>query len=357
MSTQIRKIIHVDMDAFYASVEQRDNPSLKGRPVIVGGLPEERGVVCAASYEARKFGIHSAMAMVHAAKLCPQAVIIRPNFEKYRKASGQIHEIFHEYTDIVEPLSLDEAFLDVTVNKKNMAIATEIAKEIKDKIKINTGLSASAGVSFCKFLAKAASDYKKPGGLTVVPPSKAIKFIDKLPIGNFYGVGKVTEKKMMSLGIKNGRDLRGKTLEFLEENFGGSGEFFYHLCRAEDDRPVETNWERKSVGREITLREDTNNPEIIKNTLKECANDICGYAAENKILAKTVTLKLKYHDFRSITRSHTLESFTNNPKEILSVAVSLLDKTDIVKVKVRLLGISVSNFKEPFIVDYRSVDI
>jgi len=357
MNSDIKKIIHVDMDAFYASVEQRDNPGLKGKPVIVGGLPGERGVVCAASYEARKFGIHSAMATAFAAKLCPQAVIIRPNFDKYRAASRLIHEIFHEYTDIVEPLSLDEAFLDVTVNKKNMPIATEIAKEIKEKIRQKTGLSASAGVSFCKFLAKAASDYKKPGGLTVVPPSKAIKFIDNLPIGSFYGVGRVTEKKMLSLGIKNGKDLREKSLEFLESNFGSSGEFFYRLCRAEDDRPVETSWERKSIGREITLMEDTNDLSVINLTLKECADDICSYAQKNNVLAKTVTLKLKYHDFRSITRSQTLDDYTANAEEVLACAVSLLNKTDIATTKVRLLGISISGFKEPFIVDYRGADI
>ncbi|CAB1061728.1 DNA polymerase IV (EC [Olavius sp. associated proteobacterium Delta 1] len=254
---QLRKIIHLDMDAFYASVEQRDTPELKGKPVIVGGDPNHRGVVAACSYEARKFGIHSAMASSTAYKLCPDAIFIRPRFDVYKAVSSEIREIFHEYTNLVEPLSLDEAFLDVTENFKEMVSATLIAKEIKNQIYSRTGrLTASAGVSFNKFLAKVASDINKPDGITVVTPEMAASFIDRLPIRKFFGVGKVTEEKMIGFGIKTGADLKKYKKEKLIQIFGKSGNYFYNIAHGKDDRPVEPNRIRKSIGKETTLPED-----------------------------------------------------------------------------------------------------
>lgn len=245
------------MDAFYASVEQRDTPELKGKPVIVGGDPNHRGVVAACSYEARKFGIHSAMASSTAYKLCPDAIFIRPRFDVYKAVSSEIREIFHEYTNLVEPLSLDEAFLDVTENFKEMVSATLIAKEIKNQIYSRTGrLTASAGVSFNKFLAKVASDINKPDGITVVTPEMAASFIDRLPIRKFFGVGKVTEEKMIGFGIKTGADLKKYKKEKLIQIFGKSGNYFYNIAHGKDDRPVEPNRIRKSIGKETTLPED-----------------------------------------------------------------------------------------------------
>ena len=256
---QLRKIIHIDMDAFYASVEQRDNPQLRGKPVIVGGQPDKRGVVAACSYEARKFGVHSAMSSARAHTICPQAVFVYPRFDKYRAASAVIMEIFHEYTYLVEPLSLDEAFLDVTRNKKGIESATQIARQIRREIFDKTGLTASAGVSYNKFLAKVASDYRKPDGLTVVVPDKAQSFIDHLPIRKFSGVGKVTEKKMLGLGIRTGEDLRKLSRDDLIRIFGKYGAYFYNIAHGMDSRPVTTERIRKSLGKEITLGEDIAN--------------------------------------------------------------------------------------------------
>jgi DNA polymerase-4 len=345
----VKKIIHVDMDAFYASVEQRDNPELKGKPVVVGGTPEDRGVVAACSYEARRFGIHSAMATATAIKLCPQVVVLYPRFDAYEKVSSQIRSIFLEYTELVEPLSLDEAFLDVTENKKNMPVATEIAKEIRKRIFEKTGLTASAGVSYNKFLAKVASDFNKPDGLTVIPPAKAQQFIDRLDIGRFYGVGKVTEKHMLALGIRKGADLRKRSMQELTEEFGRSGEFFYNLSRGIDDRPVENEWIRKSVGKETTFRQDIEEKERMIETLEEISFELEEYAQKHNIMAKTITLKVKYFDFVQITRRRTIDAYVNDANTIMKNAAELLKNTEAEKKKVRLLGISLSNFE----VEYR----
>jgi DNA polymerase-4 len=339
-----RKIIHIDMDAFYASVEQRDNPELRGKPVIVGGTPQQRGVVAACSYEARKFGIHSAMASATALRLCQQAVLVTPDFSKYKKASGQIHEIFHEYTNMIEPLSLDEAYLDVTENNAGIKSATQIAKEIKEKIYEKTRLTASAGVSYCKFLAKIASGYKKPDGLTVVTPEKALRFIENLPIGSFHGVGKVTEKKMFSLGIKNGLELRIKSLDFLEEHFGKSGAWFYDLARGVDDSPVISIQDRKSMGREETYPEDILEMDKIKNYLEQLCFDVEKDLRSEGLKGRTITLKIKYLDFKQITRSITIEKAVQSGATIYGRILKLLDNTLAVKKKIRLLGVSVHNF-------------
>ena len=339
-----RKIIHIDMDAFYASVEQRDNPELRSKPVIVGGTPQQRGVVAACSYEARKFGIHSAMASATALRLCPQAVLVTPDFSKYKKASGRIHEIFHEYTDKVEPLSLDEAYLDVTENKFDIKSATHMARQIKDKIYEKTRLTASAGVSYCKFLAKIASGYKKPDGLTVVTPEKALAFIESLPIGSFHGVGKVTEKKMFSLGIKNGLELRKKSLDFLAEHFGKSGAWFYDLARGVDDSPVIAAWDRKSKGREDTYPEDIMDMDKIKNYLEQLCFDVEKDLRSEGLKGRTITLKIKYFDFKQITRSITIGKAVQSGATIYGNILKLLDNTLAGKKKIRLLGVSVHNF-------------
>ena len=344
---KIRKIIHVDMDAFYASVEQRDNPELRGKPVIVGGPPKSRGVVATCSYEARKYGIHSAMPSSTAYRLCPQAIFIRPRFDVYEKISGQIREIFHEYTDLVEPLSLDEAFLDVTENKKGIPLAMEVARELLKKIYQKTGLTASAGVSFNKFLAKVASDVNKPHGLTVITPKKAAQFIDLLPIGKFYGVGKVTEKKMHSLGIKTGADLRKVPEEELIEHFGKVGRFYYQIVRGIDDREVTPHYTRKSISQEITLDKDINDRRQMEHILENMARSLEEYLEEKHIKGRTITLKVKYYNFKSITRSITIPEPVNNAAMIMKYAAVLLDKTDAGKIKVRLLGIGLSNLQTP----------
>lgn len=339
-----RKIIHIDMDAFYASVEQRDSPDLRGKPVIVGGTPQQRGVVAACSYEARKFGIHSAMATVTALRLCPQAVLVTPDFKKYTKASAEIHKIFHQYTDLVEPLSLDEAYLDVTENKLEITSATQMAREIKEKIYEKTGLTASAGVSYCKFLAKIASGFKKPDGLTVVTPEKAISFIEKLPVSSFNGVGKVTEKNMLSLGIKSGLDLRKKSLDFLGEHFGKSGSWFYNLARGIDDSPVISNWDRKSMGREETYPEDILDINEIRKYLEQLCFDVEKDLRSEDLKGRTITLKIKYLDFRQITRSITIGRAVQSGATIYGHILKLLEKTLAGKKKIRLLGVSVHNF-------------
>jgi DNA polymerase-4 len=339
-----RKIIHIDMDAFYASVEQRDNPEYSGKPVIVGGTPQQRGVVAACSYEARKFGVRSAMPTAKALLLCPRAIVLPPRFGAYEHVSRQINRIFREYTTLVEPLSLDEAFLDVTINRRNQPSATRIAVEIKKRIKERTSLTASAGVSYNKFLAKVASGYKKPDGLTVVTPQQAQDFIDGLDIGQFYGVGRVTEQKMQKLGIKNGADLRKKDRAWLKGHFGKAGDFFYGLARGEDDRPVETGWERKSYGRETTFPKDINDLEEIKKNLAEISWEIGEWIKNGGWPARTVTLKIKYFDFKNVTRSVTLGEPVSTPAAIMDEAAKLLKKTDAGRVKIRLAGISLSNF-------------
>jgi DNA polymerase-4 len=335
------------MDAFYASVEQRDRPGIKGKPVIVGGDPNSRGVVAACSYEAREFGIHSAMASAAAYRLCPEAVFIRPRFDVYRAVSSQIREIFYGYTDLVEPLSLDEAFLDVTENYKGMPSATIIARELKKKIFQRTdGLTSSAGVSFNKFLAKVASDINKPDGITVITPDMADEFIDKLPIRKFFGVGKVTEEKMLNLGIKNGGDLKKYKQEQLIQIFGKSGRYFYDIAHGLDDRPVEPNRIRKSIGKETTFSEDINDTDQMLEILDDIAVKLENSLMKRDAKGRTITLKVKYFDFQSITRSATVDESADNAAVIMKHIRQLLSKTEAGIKKVRLLGISISNFED-----------
>ncbi len=341
----IRKIIHIDMDAFYASVEQRDNPSLIGKPVIVGGPPNSRGVVSTCSYEARKFGVHSAMSSSQAYRLCPEGIFVKPRFEVYKKVSLEIRSIFHEYTDLVEPLSLDEAYLDVTDNKKGIPLATEIAKEILKKIKEKTGLNASAGISFNKFLAKVASGYRKPKGFTVITPRTADAFIDNLPIGKFYGVGKVTENKMLSIGIKNGADLKKISRDELIHHFGKAGNYYFDIAHGNDNREVTPNRIRKSIGKEITLSKDIDDREEMLNILKEIANDLEIYLKKHNVKGKTVTLKIKFFNFKSISRSLTVDEPIQESKIIMKIIFDLIEKTDAGKIRVRLLGISLSTLQ------------
>jgi DNA polymerase-4 len=340
----IRKIIHIDMDAFYASIEQRDNPRLEGKPVIVGGTPDKRGVVAACSYEARKFGIHSAMSSSRAYKLCPEAVFIGPRFDVYRQVSVQIREIFSQYTDLVEPLSLDEAFLDVTVNKKGIGSGTFIAREIKGKILKKTTLTSSAGVSFNKFLSKVASDMNKPDGLTVITPEGADRFIDLLPIRKFFGIGKVTEKKMLEMNIQRGADLKKVDREMLIKLFGKPGGHYYSIVHGEDTRPVNPHRSRKSLGKETTLDKDSDSREQMIAILEELALQVETLVQKNRLYGKTVTLKVKYSDFQSITRSITVETPVVLRTDIVKHIKELLRRTDAGRKKVRLLGITISNF-------------
>ena len=335
------------MDAFYASVEQRDRPELRGKPVIVGGDPRSRGVVAACSYEARRFGIHSAMACATAYRLCPDALFIKPRFDAYQSVSLQIRKIFQEYTDILEPLSLDEAFLDVTENKKKVPYATPIAQEIRKKIRRETGgLTASAGVSFNKFLAKVASDVNKPDGITVIPPCQADAFIEQLPVRKFFGVGKVTEEKMIALGIKTGGDLKNYSKNELIRLFGKAGTYYHDIAHGLDDRPVEPDRIRKSIGKETTLKEDVDDIQLILQILFELAEKVADLAKKNGRMGHTVTLKIKYFDFQSITRSTTLTDPVTDAGHIMQHVRKLLDNTEAGKKKIRLLGVSISNFED-----------
>ena len=346
--SDIRKIIHVDMDAFYASVEQRDFPEYRNKPVVVGGSPQGRGVVAAASYEARKFGIHSAMPASRAIKLCPRTIFIKPRFDVYKEVSKQIRAIFFQYTDLVEPLSLDEAYLDVTENHINMPSATIIAKEIRKKIKTETDLNASAGVSHNKFLAKIASDINKPNGLFVITPDQASEFIEKLPIGDFYGVGKATQKRMETLGVRTGADLKKWDEIDLVKEFGKAGHHYFRIARGIDNRAVKPNRIRKSIGKERTFSEDVSDLEWIHKFLADLAEKIADAMSSLKASGKTITLKVRYKNFETVTRSYSLHHFTNSAEEIAEVAQNLLGDTEAGTREVRLLGISVSalNLKE-----------
>ncbi|TVQ00781.1 MAG: DNA polymerase IV [Balneolaceae bacterium] len=337
-----RKIIHVDMDAFYASVEQRDFPEFKGKPVVVGGSPQGRGVVAAASYEARKFGIHSAMPASRAVKLCPNAIFLKPRFDVYREVSHQIREIFFEYTNLVEPLSLDEAYLDVTENHIHLPSATLIAKKIKKRINEETGLTASAGVSSNKFLAKIASDLDKPDGLSVIKPDEAEAFIEQLPIGRFYGVGKATQAKMEILGIKNGADLKKWEEIDLVKQFGKSGHHYYRIARGIDNRRVKPNRIRKSIGKERTFSDDIADLTWIYDFLDQLAGKIAASMQAMNAAGKTITLKVRYKNFETVTRSQTLHHYTNQAGEIADIAKKLILETDAGEREVRLLGISIS---------------
>ncbi len=341
-----RKIIHIDMDAFYASVEQRDNPEYQGKPVVVGGTPEQRGVVAACSYEARKFGIHSAMPAMQAHKRCPHAVFLKPRFTVYREVSTQIQSVFRQFTDLVEPLSLDEAYLDVTDNAGFSGSATLIAKEIKRIIKDNTDLNASAGVSYNKFLAKIASDMDKPDGLYLITPEQGPEFIKTLPVRKFHGIGKATEAKMKALAIHVGEDLRQKELNYLVKNFGKAGHFYYSISRGIDNRPVNSHRERKSVGKETTFSKDMGDVNQMFAVLLELSNSVSRILFDKKITAQTITLKVKYADFQLITRSHTIEKPTLSANKIFETVKELLSKTEAGQRKVRLLGVSTSRLQD-----------
>ncbi|REL38885.1 DNA polymerase IV [Rhodohalobacter sp. SW132] len=331
------------MDAFYASVEQRDHPEYRGKPVVVGGSPQGRGVVAAASYEARKYGIHSAMPASRAVKQCPSAIFVKPRFEVYREISHQIREIFYRYTELVEPLSLDEAYLDVTENLKGIPSGTLIARAIKKEIYEQTGLVASAGVSFNKFLAKIASDLDKPDGLSVIHPDEAEAFIENLAIGEFYGVGKATKQKMESLGIRTGADLKKWEEVDLVKQFGKSGHHYYRIARAIDNRKVKSHRTRKSIGKERTFSEDVSDLNWIRTFLTELSEKISNSMGKLNAAGKTVTLKVRYKNFETVTRSYTYPQFVSSASEISQTAIRLLDETEAGEREVRLLGISVSS--------------
>ncbi|WP_404784976.1 DNA polymerase IV [Altericista sp. CCNU0014] len=338
-----RKIIHVDMDAFYASVEQRDNPKYRGKPLVVGGSPDKRGAVAAASYEARKFGIHSAMPSRAAVQRCPHLIFAPPRFEVYREISEQIRSIFLNYTDLVEPLALDEAYLDVTENKKENPSATAIAREIKQTILQKTQLTSSAGVSFNKFLAKIASGMNKPDGLTVIQPDEAEAFIEALPIEAFYGVGRATAAKMQELGIRTGVDLKQRSERELMHHFGKVGLFYYQIARGIDDRPVNPNRIRKSIGAETSFDPDLQGRALIEEKLEAIAQEVQERLKRNGARGRTVTLKVKFADYRQITRSRTMLEYVSNESQILGRAKELLRGVEVEAQKVRLLGITLSN--------------
>lgn len=337
----IRKIIHVDMDAFYASVEQLDHPELRGKPIAVGG-GGKRGVISAASYEARKFGVKSAMSGNLAAKLCPELIFVKTNFERYIEISKKIRTIFYDYTDLVEPLSLDEAYLDVTQNKKGNPSASLIAKEIRARIFNEVGLTASAGISINKFIAKVASDYNKPNGQKTVKPEEVISFLENLDIRKFYGVGKVTAEKMYQKGIFTGNDLKAKSIEYLDTHFGKSGRYYYHVVRGIHNSEVKPNRIRKSLAAERTFSENLSSEIFMLEKLKHISDEVSRRLKKSKVAGKTVTLKIKYSDFTLQTRSKTLPYFLSDTSVILETAKDLLYQEKLNN-SVRLLGISMSN--------------
>jgi len=341
--SHIRKIIHIDMDAFFASVEQLDHPELRGKPVAVGGS-SERGVVAAASYEARKYGVRSAMSSKVAKRKCPELIFVKHRFERYKQISSQIREIFYEYTDLVEPLSLDEAYLDVTRIKKGRPSATLIAKEIRQRILDETGLTASAGVSYNKFLAKVASDVNKPNGIFVVTPEKAQDFIDNLEVKKFYGIGKVTASKLNKIGVWYGRDLRKIDRLELVQLFGKAGNYYYEICRGQDNRSVQASRERKSVGAENTFENDLYSEEELERELLAIAEKVWGRISKAKLKAKTLTLKFKYNDFEQHTRSKTIDPYFQSKELFISESKNLLvSEGEFIK-GIRLLGLTLSNF-------------
>jgi len=339
-----RKIIHIDMDAFYASVEQRDNPELRDKALAVGGSPDGRGVVATASYEARKFGVRSAMSSKHALQLCPHVIFVKPRFPAYREASQHIREIFSRYTDLIEPLSLDEAYLDVTNDKLNIGSAIEIAKQIKQAIKDELQLTASAGVSVNKFVAKIASDINKPDGLTFIGPSFVESFMEKLPVEKFYGVGKVTAEKMKKMGLHLGADLKSLSEDEIVKHFGKPGRFYYQIVRGIDDREVQPHRETKSSGAEDTFAYDLTTIEEMETELEKIAKIVTDRLQKHNLKGRTVTLKIKYHDFKQITRSRSLSSPIDDLETILNISKQLLAATSPQDKKIRLLGISLSGF-------------
>ncbi len=339
----MRHILHIDMDAFYAAVEQRDYPQYRKKPVVVGGDPATRGVVATCSYEARKFGIHSAMPCAQALRRCPQAIFIRPRFDVYRKVSQQIREIMHSYTTLVEPLSLDEAYLDVTESKASLGSPTLIAKSIKKDIYEQTQLTASAGVSYNKFLAKLASDMDKPNGLTLINIEQGPELVKQLLIGDFHGIGPATVEKMHSLGIYTGADLLDWSLDELKPIFGKASRYFYFAARGEDDREVISSRERKSIGSEKTYSEDLNDVDVMLNNLRGLAADVWEEMQNKEVVARTITVKVKFENFVQVTRSITIGDEISRIEDITSHLKGLLNKAVRENQRVRLLGVSVSN--------------
>ena len=353
----IRKIIHVDMDAFYASVEQMDNPDLIGKPIAVGG--GKRGVISAASYEARKFGVKSAMAGNMAIKLCPDLIFVRPHFERYTEISKKIRAIFYDYTDLVEPLSLDEAYLDVTENKKGNPSASLLAKEIRNRIFNEVGLTASAGISINKFVAKIASDYNKPDGQKTVNPEEVIEFLEALDIRKFYGVGKVTAEKMYQKGIFTGNDLKQKSIEYLDANFGKSGRYYYYIVRGIHNSEVKPNRIRKSLAAERTFSKNISSEVFLFEKLEHIAEEVSKRLKKSNIAGKTVTLKIKYSDFTLQTRSKTLPYYISDKSIILETAKDLLYQEKLSN-SVRLLGISLANLnteKSKTLIEKESISV
>jgi DNA polymerase-4 len=336
-----RKIIHLDMDAFYASVEQRDDPSLRGKPVAVGGSPQGRGVVAACSYEARKFGVRSAMPMARALRLCPALVIVRPNFSKYREVSQQVMAILRSVTPLVEPLSLDEAYLDVTENSLHEPLAMEVAKYLKRRIREETALTASAGVAPNKFLAKIASGWKKPDGLTVIAPERMEAFLEKLPVEALWGVGPVTAKKLRAIGIEKLVDVRAADEEQLRRTVGSLAGWLKRLALGDDPREVTPNRPWKSISAEDTYPEDLTDLTEMRAEIERLAQRVAGSVAKKGLVARTVTIKVRYPDFTTVTRSHTGEPPTADEKQIARRALALLERTDAGKRPVRLLGVGV----------------
>lgn len=342
---RIRKIIHVDMDAYFAAIEQRDFPELRGKAVIVGGAVGERGVVSTCSYEARKYGIHSAMPATIAHKLCPHGIFVKPRFEAYKEATEKIFSIFREYSDLVQPMSLDEAYIDVTSNKVGISSATLIAKEIKARIKSEVNLTASAGVSYNMFLAKIASDLNKPDGLCVITPKDAIRVLSSLAIGKFHGIGKSTEIQFKNYGIYTGADLLQKELSWLIDTFGKIGYHYYYLVRGIDNRELSTSHTRKSIGKESTFRVDIDDLRVLFQHLERIVGKLVNKIREEDIEIKTITIKLRYHNFETLTRGKTLSSYTSNYQDLLRECRRILIDTYDTNRKVRLLGVSFTSLK------------
>jgi DNA polymerase-4 len=339
-----RKIIHIDMDAFYASVEQRDNPDLRGKPVAVGGSME-RGVVAAASYEARRFGVRSAMPSVTAKRQCPDLIFVRPRFEVYKAISRQIRQIFAEHTAVIEPLSLDEAYLDVTENIQGIPLARDIALQIRAKIKSETGLNASAGISYNKFLAKLASDHRKPNGQYVISPEMGPAFVESLPVGKFHGIGPATAAKLNGFGIHTGLDLRNQSLAFLQENFGKAGAFYHSISRGIDERPVRANRIRKSVGAENTFSKDLTELEAMVAELQPLLDKVWQHCETTSNRGRTVTLKVKFADFEIVSRSRSVPIAVLSRSDLQRLAVGLLENEVPLRKPVRLLGVSLSSLQ------------
>ncbi len=338
----LRKIIHVDMDAFFASVEQRDNPDLRGKPVAVGGA-SGRGVVAAASYEAREFGVRSAMPSVTAKRKCPNLIFVKHRFEVYREVSSQIRAIFKHYTPLVEPLSLDEAYLDVTQDLRGVGSATRVAELIRAEIKAQTQLTASAGVSYNKFLAKLASDQNKPDGICVIRPGQGAQFVQSLPVRRFHGIGPKGAEKMARLGIETGKDLAAKDANWLRENFGSFGEYLFRAARGIDLRPVRNNRIRKSIGGERTFFEDLSADDDLRAKLAEIIEIVWERITKNNAKGRTVTLKLKYNDFQLATRSRSVADFVSGKEEFANIARAILEDELPLHLPIRLMGLTLSN--------------